>query len=69
MAPAERIKVLLQVQQGEKKSASTIVKELYREGGVRSIWKVRTFQSIGEIFGLTISCLFNILFGYLENLV
>lgn len=39
MAPAERIKVLLQVQQGEKKSAGTVIRELYREGGVRSIWR------------------------------
>lgn len=43
MAPGERIKCLLQIQasQGEKKYNGTFdcVKKLYKEGGMRSIYK------------------------------
>lgn len=43
MAPGERIKCLLQIQQGLEKPRYTgpkdVVKQLYREGGIRSIYK------------------------------
>lgn len=42
MAPGERIKCLLQIQQGGPKKYSGMVdcaKQLYREGGIRSIYK------------------------------
>ncbi|XP_073988831.1 carnitine/acylcarnitine carrier protein colt, mitochondrial [Rhodnius prolixus] len=43
MAPGERIKCLLQIQQGQAKpkysGPSDVVKQLYKEGGIRSIYK------------------------------
>lgn len=43
MAPGERIKCLLQIQHGEAKpkysGPNDVVKQLYREGGIRSIYK------------------------------
>lgn len=43
MAPGERIKCLLQIQQGHEKpkysGPTDVVKKLYREGGMRSIYK------------------------------
>ncbi|XP_043476003.1 congested-like trachea protein [Leptopilina heterotoma] len=43
MAPGERIKCLLQIQQGEAKpkysGPKDVVRQLYREGGIRSIYK------------------------------
>ncbi|XP_014259579.1 mitochondrial carnitine/acylcarnitine carrier protein [Cimex lectularius] len=43
MAPGERIKCLLQIQHGQEKPKYTgpkdVVKQLYKEGGIRSIYK------------------------------
>ncbi|KAK9511059.1 hypothetical protein O3M35_005704 [Rhynocoris fuscipes] len=43
MAPGERIKCLLQIQQGQAKpkysGPTDVVKQLYKEGGIRSIYK------------------------------
>lgn len=38
-APFERVKVMMQVQSGAKKSMASVVAEMYRTGGLRSIFK------------------------------
>lgn len=39
-APFERVKVMMQVEEGSKKSSmGSVVKEMYRTGGIRSIFK------------------------------
>lgn len=38
-APFERVKVMLQIQDGKKKSMAAVVKEMYKTGGIRSIFK------------------------------
>lgn len=38
-APFERVKVMMQVQSGAKKSMASVVGEMYRTGGIKSIFK------------------------------
>lgn len=38
-APFERIKVMMQIQSGGKSSMASVVKEMYKTGGIRSIFK------------------------------
>ncbi|KAK6462586.1 mitochondrial carnitine carrier [Scheffersomyces coipomensis] len=38
-APFERIKVMMQIQEGKNNSMGAVVKEMYRTGGLRSIFK------------------------------
>lgn len=38
-APFERVKVMMQIQDGAKSSMSSVIAEMYRTGGIRSIFK------------------------------
>ncbi|XP_053988857.1 congested-like trachea protein isoform X1 [Hylaeus volcanicus] len=68
MAPGERIKCLLQIQQGDAKpkykGPTDCVKQLYREGGIRNIYKgtcatlLRDIPASGMYF-MTYECLKN----------